>query len=388
MQNIIEKFYALFSLPFQKVVGISLEESTLHLVCLEKEATLWQKKNTIKIPLPMHQTEYALWQEASAAIKVSLAKLGLENSRIALCLPDDDGFFYTKEFPPLSNKELSNAVRLDLLASLPPTQAEAAYCMDFQPLASGDVLLAALSYDKAKMIQQAFLDVGLNLFSLCILTPTILENGAAFAVENILSTDESLPPEDKAAFFAAAGLLSTKKICVNLLPTALRPGVLAVGRISAVLFALFFFCLAAIYGQNMYQLHDLKKEQEAIAKEMLLLTAEKQRMDYETTEAYSISKKEQLLLTLSKDALACRSLLVHFGTRTVEGAWIRTLRVVDKKTVEIEGAAISYDALAKFVRSLEMDTGIFQKAPLLKKSERRQDTADRSLIYFSLELHL
>ena len=95
-------------------------------------------------------------------------------------------------------------------------------------------------------------------------------------------------------------------------------------------------------------------------------------MEQEAQEDGRAAQKERQLISLSKGALPCRSLLVHFGTRTVEGAWIRGLRVVDGHAVELEGAATSYDALADFVRVLEEDKGFFRAAPVLKKSERKQ----------------
>ncbi len=63
-------------------------------------------------------------------------------------------------------------------------------------------------------------------------------------------------------------------------------------------------------------------------------------------------------------------------------------RVVDGHVVELEGAATSYDALADFVRVLEEDKGFFRAAPVLKKSERKQEAAGGSLVYFSLELKI
>ena len=111
-------------------------------------------------------------------------------------------------------------------------------------------------------------------------------------------------------------------------------------------------------------------------------------MEQEAQEDGRAAQKERQLISLSKGALPCLSLLVHFGTRTVEGAWIRGLRVVDGHAVELEGAATSYDALADFMRVLEEDKGFFRAAPVLKKSERKQEAAGGSLIYFSLELKI
>ncbi len=409
MQEALEKLCAPLRESWTLAVGIAPEERVLHLVGLERAAASWRRADTLKLPLPQAAEEASFWQEAAGAVKLALAKRGWEKARIAVSLPEEQVFFYRKEFPPLSDKELKEAARWDLLASLPAAEAEEAYCTDFQRLAGREVLLAALPREKAQEMQRAFDEAGLCLSSLAFLSPTavlptaaaadewqeeavtdaVQEDAAAFAADG-MSFARGIAPEDgeSRALWAAQGLLASSAKHIELLPQAMRPATWARGRLLAVFAAVFFLCMVSVYSWNAWQLHVLQEEEQSIAHEMVLLSAERQRMELASQEAGRVAAKERQLASLSKGALPCRSLLVHFGTRTVEGAWIRELRVVDGHAVELEGAATSYDALANFVRSLEEDKAFFTASPLLKKSERRQEGAGRALIYFWLELKI
>lgn len=408
MQEALEKLCAPLRESWTLAVGIAPEERVLHLVGLEKAAASWRLADTLQLPLPQAAEEASFWQEAAGAVKLALAKRSWEKARIAVSLPEEQVFFYRKEFPPLSDRELKEAARWDLLASLPAAEAEDAYSMDFQRLDGREVLLAALPRGKAQEIHSAFDEAGLCLASLAFLPTAVLptevaadewqeeavtdagqEDAAAFAADG-MSFARGIAPEDREsrALWAAQGLLASSAKHIELLPQALRPATWARGRLLAVFAAVFFLCMATIYSWNAWQLHVLQEEEQAIAHEMVLLSAERQRMELASQEAGHAAAKERQLASLSKGALPCRSLLVHFGTRTVEGAWIRELRVVDGHAVELEGAATSYDALANFVRALEEDKAFFTASPLLKKSERRQEGAGRALIYFWLELKI
>lgn len=395
MQEVLEKLCAPLRESWTLAVGIAPEERVLHLVCLEKAAASWRLADTLQLPLPQAAEEAAFWQEAAGAVKLALAKRGWEKARIAVSLPEEQVFFYRKEFPLLSDKELKEAARWDLLASLPAAESEDAYSMDFQRLDGREVLLAALPLGKAQEIHSAFDEAGLCLASLAFLPTAVLPTEAAADEWQEEAADgvplvKKIVPEDREsrALWAAQGLLASPAKHIELLPQAMRPATWARGRLLAVFAAVFFLCMVSVYSWNAWQLHVLQEEEQSIAHEMVLLSAERQRMELASQEAGRAAAKERQLASLSKGALPCRSLLVHFGTRTVEGAWIRELRVVDGHAVELEGAATSYDALANFVRSLEEDKAFFTASPLLKKSERRQEDPGKALIYFWLDLKI
>lgn len=377
--------------PWSGAAGVSVQGGGIRLACIERDGELWRMRDTLHLPLPSSEAKESFWQEAAGIIKVALAKRGWEKSRIAVCLTEEHVFSYSREFPPLTERELREAARWDLLASLPETAEEAEYSMDFKRVGEREVFLAALPREKAQEIHRAFAEAGLRLASLCFLPPTDAaeEAAGAFAADGVALAVDDLPAEEEdAALSAAQGLFALQKKRLELLPEAMRPAEWAFGRMTAVFAAVFFLCMASLYAWNVWRIYELQEEAQKIAQEMVLLSAARVRMEHAVQEDGRAAAKERQLIFLSKDALSCRSLLVHFGTRTVEGAWIRELRVGDGHTVEIEGAATSYDALANFVRSLEEDKGFFKSAPVLKKSERRQEAAGTPLVYFSLEVKI
>ena len=390
MRNVLRKMRALLREPQRGAVGVSLTDGGICLACLAGTEEFQRREETLHLPLPPTEAKESLWQEAAGVIQVALAKRGWEKSRIAVCLTEDEVFSYSREFPPLSEREMREATRWDLLASLPDAREEAAYSLDFQRVGEREVVLAALPREKVREIHRAFSHAGLCLASLCFLpTGAGRQVPGTFAADGMnLAADDLPQEEDGAAFLAAQELLSREKNHLELLPESMRPADWAFGRLAALVAGIFFFCMASIYGWNAWRIHELQGVVQKNAHEMMLLSAERARMEQEAQEDGRAAQKERQLISLSKGALPCRSLLVHFGTRTVEGAWIRGLRVVDGHAVELEGAATSYDALADFVRVLEEDKGFFRAAPVLKKSERKQEAAGGSLVYFSLELKI
>lgn len=388
MRKVWKKLLALLRVPWTRVVGVSVQKGMLRLACLEKEASLWRVRETLHLSADFSASEKQLWCETASALCVALSKRGWEKSCIALCLSDAQVFSYTKEFPPLSAKEMKAAVRWDLLASLPAAEAETTYCMDFQPLGGREFFLAALPRETVQEIRRAFSAAGLCLASLGVLPQTALMEAASSVPELPMVEEDVRASEDAAALWAAAGLLAPQEKRVELLPAPLRPDAWALGRVGVVFCAVCFFCMASLYGWNVWRLYELQQEAQGIEREKVLLSSERQRMESEMREGGRMAEKERQLLALSQGAMPCRSLLVHFGTRTVEGAWIRDLRVLDGHLIEIEGAAVSYDALANFVRAMEADRDFFTAAPLLKKSELRREAAGKPLVYFSLELKI
>ena len=85
-------------------------------------------------------------------------------------------------------------------------------------------------------------------------------------------------------------------------------------------------------------------------------------------------------MSYKSGGIPCRSLLVHLDTRTVEGVWIRDLRVENGREIVLKGVATSYDALANFLKCLEEDKGFFVEKPALTGSERKADREGSLLV--------
>ena len=169
MRNVLRKMRALLREPQRGAVGVSLTDGGICLACLAGTEEFQRREETLHLPLPPTEAKESLWQEAAGIIQVALAKRGWEKSRIAVCLTEDEVFSYSREFPPLSEREMREAARWDLLASLPDVREEAAYSLDFRRVGEREVVLAALPREKVREIHRAFSHAGLCLASLCFL---------------------------------------------------------------------------------------------------------------------------------------------------------------------------------------------------------------------------
>ena len=406
MENWWEKFCALWQEPCGCLAGISLSAGELCLVCLEKGEAGWCVAGKRCIPLPEAVPGLGIFSEAAALAKVALAREGRERSRIALVLPEEHVFCYTKEFPALALQEMREAARWDLLASLPGGEAEKGYELGFLLLDSDaapdkgrELLLAALEKEKARSIRNAFDEAGLSLAALTLLPPLsggrermIVPTGRASqamqgAEETVFSRVRGaadLAASELPAFMAAAGLLEPAGV-IQLLPREARPGKWAFGRIAMAVVTLLFTCFTLVYGFNFWKIHQLQQEQQQMAQELFLLSGEKKRMAAAEEERQGVETRERLLLSLAHGGIPCRSLLVHLGTRTVEGVWIRDLHVENGRKIVLQGVATSYDALANFLKCLEEDKGFFVEKPALTGSERKADREGSLLVYFSVQ---
>ena len=406
MENWWERFCALWQEPCGCLAGISLSAGELCLVCLENGETGWCVAGKRCIPLPEAVPGLGIFSEAAALAKVALAREGREKSRIALVLPEEHVFCYTKEFPALPLEEMREAARWDLLASLPGGEAEKGYELGFLLLDSDaapdkgrELLLAALEKETARSIRNAFDEAGLSLAALTLLPP--LSGGRERMIvptgrpsQAMQGTEETVFPRvrgaadlaasERPAFMAAAGLLEPAGV-IQLLPREARPGKWAFGRIAMALMTLLFICFTLVYGFNFWKIHHLQQEQQQMAQELFLLSGEKKRMAAAEQERQGVETRERLLLSLAHGGIPCRSLLVHLGTRTVEGVWIRDLRVENGREIVLKGVATSYDALANFLKCLEEDKGFFVEKPALTGSERKADREGSLLVYFSVQ---
>ncbi len=407
MENWWERFCALWQEPCGCLAGISLGAGELCLVCLEKGEAGWCVAGKRCIPLPEAVPGPGIFSEAAALAKVALARDGRERSRIALVLPEEHVFCYTKEFPALPLEEMREAARWDLLAILPGGEAEQGSELGFLLLGSDTVpaqgkelLLAALEKEKARSIRNAFDEAGLSLAALTLLPPLsagrerVEHVSAGQSAQAMQGAEETVFPRvrgaadlaasERPAFMAAAGLLEPAGV-IQLLPREARPGKWAFGRIAMALMTLLFICFTLVYGFNFWKIHHLQQEQQQMAQELFLLSGEKKRMAAAEQERQGVETRERLLLSLAHGGIPCRSLLVHLGTRTVEGVWIRDLRVENGREIVLKGVATSYDALANFLKCLEEDKGFFVEKPALTGSERKADREGSLLVYFSVQ---
>ena len=96
--------------------------------------------------------------------------------------------------------------------------------------------------------------------------------------------------------------------------------------------------------------------------------------------------KEKKLRDLSARNIPWYSVLVHLGARTVNGVWLERLELEGRDKLRIEGRAVSYEAVADFVKMFEADRDFFPQVPVLESSreENKQDPEQAGGISFQM----
>ena len=113
------------------------------------------------------------------------------------------------------------------------------------------------------------------------------------------------------------------------------------------------------------------------------LGPDQQRMERLESVRQEIDVKNQQLQALSAKNFPWYSVLVHFGSMTTEGAWLDGLQLEDGDVLQIKGQAVSFEALADYIKAFEQDRDFFPQGPVLKSS-----SMDKDIVSFQLSLHL
>ena len=107
------------------------------------------------------------------------------------------------------------------------------------------------------------------------------------------------------------------------------------------------------------------------------------RMEQLESVRQDIDVREKQLRMLSEKNFPWYSVLIHFGSMTTEGAWLDSLKLEGEDTLHLQGHAVSFEALADYIKAFEQDKGFFPQGPVLESSG-----IDKNRISFRMTLHL
>jgi len=154
---------------------------------------------------------------------------------------------------------------------------------------------------------------------------------------------------------------------------------------------LLFLCL--LTGCDAWQLYTTRQEAFKYQQELTQRLPQQKKMVALEQVRRMTEKKEQLLTALSRENIPWHSILVHFGTITVDGVWLNGLEMKGKDVLQIDGHAVSYDAVADFIKVFEKDTAFFPNGPVLESSgqdsgEKEKQKLPTKQIGFRMTIHL
>lgn len=135
-----------------------------------------------------------------------------------------------------------------------------------------------------------------------------------------------------------------------------------------VLTGVCFLGESLLVGWDGWTLYQARAQAEARQQELAHLLPAKQQMETLEKRRSGLEQKERRLQLLTQAGFPWYGLLVHLGAMTVEGVWLEGIEQRDEHRLEIEGRAVSYEAIADFVQAFERDKDFFPDGPVLESS--------------------
>mgnify|MGYP003607700632 FL=1 len=372
------------------ILGVFVDEKAVYMV----EVTGGQAKKEISYAGQMlHQSEFttdeaAGWPERFYS---QCQREGLMSRSVALCLRTEDVFTYEKVFPMLRGKELSAAIRWDMEAAVPfeeDSYLYDSYCLD--PVANRWLMAAIHRLDVAEQ-QKAFLDSGLQLAYVTVFVQGLPELQQEGDGSFLLGKREFVVSSSIASIVWSPGLLMALYAAVaavdpsaslDFLPEEVRPDRWNWPILALTLLLTGALLLGGIYGYEEWQLHLLDRASREQSVELARLSAGAECQRRTQLLESELEQGNTVLHGLSKERFPWYAFLVHFGTQTVEGAWITDLRREKDDCICVQGRAVTYEALSALLARMEGDTDFFRQGAVLKSSQNKGDTG----IEFSMQL--
>ena len=341
--------------------------ASIQLMLWQIDAGSWLVKQSVQEPITTRignevvRAEDFPAQFADAA-GLRLAQLGWDGWPRLMILPEEVVLGYVLRLPPdMSAEERTEAAYWELESRAAEQGWDIEQCQTVQAeLKEGDFWTAAVERSDLQLWQQSFTTAELPLAELIIMAP---------AETNSFSVGDQVPKE---------------RVCGLLQASRSRGGICwDYRRLALVWLASVLFFLSGWTGWDCWQLYAARQEAAQAQQDLAQLGPDQQRMERLESVRQEIDVKNQQLQTLSAKNFPWYSVLVHFGSMTTEGAWLDGLQLEDGDVLQIKGQAVSFEALADYIKAFEQDRDFFPQGPVLKSS-----SVDKDIVSFQLSLHL
>ena len=98
-----------------------------------------------------------------------------------------------------------------------------------------------------------------------------------------------------------------------------------------------------------------------------------------------IAQRDALLDRLSQESIPALSVLIHLGTKNVNGVYLTGMTLDMDQHLLLSGKADSFESLAEYMHKYEEDTDSFPRGPVLRESRVKEEGKE---VEFVLELVL
>ena len=378
-----------------KSIGICHRENRLLAVYLEREEDGWCLSAADE--LEVMDGEETVERNVTAALRMHCARNGWDMGYLALCMLEEELFTGKADLPELETEEaLVEAVRWEVESR--DFFGDEEFRSVFLREAEGIYWIAGIEGRKAAAWESAWQDEALERFDLTAMPPL----------------EDSLEYGDNTVFFAGNELrmgkrMEAAKLSPGMLP-ALYAALLSAGRlregccvsfskreasdvwnwkrigIGAACFTA--LALGILAGADLWQLHEADAALQETRRELVLLDGEGQKKARIEKSQEQVAARDASLERLSRESFPWHSVLVHFGCMTVEGVFLNDIVLAEEDTLDIRGEAVTFDALAEFLKGFEEDRAFFPKGPILQSSSVSENRMPGDMVRFSLRLKM
>ena len=181
-----------------------------------------------------------------------------------------------------------------------------------------------------------------------------------------------------------AGLLVRSGMSENLYWTAeqallVRLRSRAAPLIAVLSTAVFLVCVGAELSSCM----TARAARDRAVEELALRESERLRMETFFVLRSDVMQREQMLAAFAAESLPLRALLIHLGSKIVDGVYLTGVRAAEQE-LWIEGEAVSYATLASFMGAMEDDVFFSAEVTLEQAGEERETPGMPPRIRFTL----
>ena len=339
-------------------------------------------------------------------IHTYLSKRGWADCPIAVGLSGDDALLYALDLPQeMAEEEGAAAARWEMDAWLMEHgyDAEAFAIQPRMDSVGGAWSAAAVQKAALAAWAKACEETGLSLVSISALAPqgkgiSAAANGLCVG-EDVLSfaSAADVEPARQMGTALAAALASVgagRSLGIRVWGGEMARSPWHVRRISGLAACLTLAILLSVFAIDGWQYYEAvqgAKEQEA---QLGAVSHDRKAMRLIQEKQESVRRRDALLEELSAQSFPWYSVLVHLGTPAlcVEGVWLDGMALRGGSVLELQGNAVSYDALSTFLTAFETDTDFFPNGAVLEESGAADgDRAGRhtdGMIHFRLAVKL
>ncbi len=377
-------------------IGICKEGEKIFLARLERMGEEWKISATEELSFSPKGEEEA--GAVADAVRMHCARRGWSMEILSLCLSEDRLFREIVSLPELEEPDLPEAIHWEIEGR--EIFGEKGFRTAFGRTGEGknDYWVAAVEEGEEEGWEYAWRERDMELSCVVAMPPTrdpveweeeglSFDGGRGKLGERLPDVETS--PSAMAALYAAmvgAGIFrGLRGSCFSKgkedPPWDWKALCLAVGSVALV-------CLCLMVGSDLWRLHAAREDHLEAHRELLLLGKEQKRKDLLEKSMQETERRDSVLAVLSKENFPWYSLLVHFGTMTVEGVCIKDIALSEENILSIEGEAVTFDALAEFLKKFEGDRDFFSAAPLLENATTGEKSKPGEMVQFSLRLEL